>query len=119
MAVLTPDLWAQPLSYEIVHFFLAHGVSIVTVLAMLWMRAASITRRSMWRAYALLNGLALVVGIFDPIFGANYMFLRAKPEAVSLLDWFGPWPIYIVVADLFALGLFYVLSLPFRRAAVS
>jgi len=117
MAVLTPDLWAQPLSYDLVQFFVSHGLIIITVLAMLWMHAARITRGSMWRAFAILNALALALGIFDWRFGANYMYLRAKPEAASLLDYLGPWPAYLFFADFVALGLFFVLALPFRRVS--
>lgn len=111
MAVLTPDLSNARMSYELIHFFLAHGFSVVTVLALLWMHQARIGRGAMWRAFGMLNALALCLGIFDWRFGTNYMFLRDKPEAVSLLTYFGKWPVYIFAADALALGLFSLLAM--------
>ena len=40
---------------------------------------------------------AVCVGLLDWIVGANYFYLRDKPSG-SLLDWFGPWPVYILGA---------------------
>jgi hypothetical integral membrane protein (TIGR02206 family) len=117
MALLTPDLWLPLRSYASVSFFLAHGFTVITILTLLWGRLAAPRPGSLWRVLGIVNAYAVAVGLFDAIFKANYMYLCQKPEAVSLLSYLGPWPLYLAGGELAALTLFWLLWLPFRNRA--
>ena len=114
MAVMTPDLWEPFPSFSTIQFFIAHGLVIVAVLYLVWSGEARPRRGSIWRAMLGLNVFATFAGLFDFLFRTNYMYLRAKPDNPSLLDYVGPWPWYLATCELVALSLFALLYLPYR-----
>jgi len=115
MALLTPDLWVPLASYGSVSFFLSHGITVIAVLTLLWGRLARPRPGSWWKMLIILNAYAAVIGAFDAIFKTNYMYLRQKPVEVSILNYFGPWPFYILGGEAAAVILFWLLWLPFRK----
>jgi len=114
MAMLTPDLLAPLLSVSSLNFFVRHGGTVLAILYLLWSSQCR-PRAHSWRfAFLALNLYAAAIGLFDFAFGANYLYLRNKPASQSLLDVMGAWPLYIFTADLLALAMFVLMSLPFR-----
>jgi hypothetical integral membrane protein (TIGR02206 family) len=117
MAVLTPDLWAPFPSYPTVYFFLEHGGLIIAVAALV---GGGMARPGgFWRAWVVLNVFAAAVGAFNAVLGTNYMYLCRKPAGASLLDWFGPWPWYLLPAEIAAVALFWLLRAPWRVSTSS
>jgi hypothetical integral membrane protein (TIGR02206 family) len=119
MALVTPDLWSPWPSYPAVYFFLAHG-GIVIACAVLVFGGIRPLRPGAWvRAYWSLLLYACAVGAFDWIAGANYMYLCFKPRSGSLLNAFGPWPLYLLPAQALAAVLFWLLQLLATRTQLS
>lgn len=116
LAMLGPDLQTGFPSWAFVGFFLLHGLVVVAAAVVTFGFDRPPREGAPWRVFALTNAYALVVGIVNAAFGTNYLFLRAKPQGATLLDWFGPWPVYLFAAEAAALGLFLLLDLPFRAA---
>jgi len=114
MALLTPDLWSPWPSYPAVYFFLAHGGVLIASSILIFGRIAAIRPGAVFRTFGILAAYAAAVGAFNAIFGANYMYLCRKPTNPSILDWLGPWPLYLAGGAVVAWFLFWVLWLPVR-----
>ncbi|MDX1661583.1 MAG: TIGR02206 family membrane protein [Gemmatimonadota bacterium] len=114
LAIVTPDAPAAFPDWRWLAYFTMHG-AVVTSAAVLALGIGLAPRPGgPWRAFGWTALYATLVGAVDWATGANYLFLRHKPARPTLLDLFGPWPLYIAVAGLVGLGLFWLLYLPFR-----
>jgi hypothetical integral membrane protein (TIGR02206 family) len=109
-AVVTPDL-GQPFPSIFYFTYFATHVGVVVAACLLTFGLRMTPRRgAIWRVYMLTAAYAAFVGVADLITGANYMYLRHKPERSSLLDVMGPWPWYIVAGAAFGLAVFGALA---------
>ena len=115
IATITPDVGTGFPDPGCISFFGLHGGVVVAAIVLTAGAGMRPSRGSVWRVYAFTNAYAALVGIVDWALDRNYLYLRAKPSQASILDWFGPWPWYILAADLLALVLFLLLWLPFRN----
>jgi hypothetical integral membrane protein (TIGR02206 family) len=117
IATITPDVDTGFPDPGCISFFGLHG-GVVTAAILLTAGAGMRPRRgSVGRVFAFTNAYAAFVGVVDWALDRNYLYLREKPSQASILDWFGPWPWYLLAADLLALALFLLLWLPFRNVA--
>lgn len=95
-ALLTPDLghgFPHPLFLS---FFLGHGLALVAVLYAIFGYGFRPRLRSLAIALILTAVYASLIYPLNHLLDSNYLFLRSKPAAGSVLDLFGPWPDYIL-----------------------
>lgn len=113
-AVLTPgDLIVGFPSYRFFQFFAAHSGIVTGIAFATWGLGMRPTLGGLFRAFAALNLLAVVLAVINVASGANYMFLCAPPVGTSSPFFFAPWPWYILFIDALALVLFFVVLSPF------
>lgn len=113
-AVITPDLPQHFPSFPFFQYYVAHDGIVAAALFLVvglgqWPRRDAVTRVAV-----ITLAYALLVGAIDAATGANYMYLRSKPESASLLDLLGPWPFYIAWASLVGAMLLLIFDAPFR-----
>ena len=114
MAVVTPDVSAPVASYLTIRFFLAHGGILIVILFLTWGGILRPSKGSYWKAWVSLQVYIAAISIFNYFFRTNYFYICEKPDAASLLNFMGPWPVYVLVGDAIALILFWFLYLPYR-----
>ncbi len=112
-ALLTPELFYDFPHFRFLHFFIAHVSIILAVFYMLWVEKGQIMFKSVWKAFAALNVIALLVYFVNRLTDGNYMFLAHKPTNASLIDFLGPYPWYILSLELVVLITFLILYTPF------
>jgi hypothetical integral membrane protein (TIGR02206 family) len=114
--LITPALTVDFPDFDYFHFFIAHGlVVIIAFYVVLGMRHAP-ARGAVGRMTVVMSVFAAVVGALNAVLGTNYAFLCAKSPNPSLLDFFGPWPQYLVVLWFVGVISYLLLYLPFWLA---
>ena len=115
-AVLTPDLREPFGTYWWLKFFIGHCGIVLSIVYLALTRRVEATPRSIWRVWGWTNVYAVAAGLINWRFGTNLGYLAHKPSQPSLLDYFGPWPFYIVVLEAAAAASFALYYMPFAVA---
>ena len=109
-AVLTPDLGQSFPDVLFFTDFITHSGAIAAACLLVLGSRRGPRPNAVWRVYAITLAFACLAAVGTVLTGGNYMFLRHKPARGSLLDFMGPWPVYILVAALLALVMFLALA---------
>ena len=66
-----------------------------------------INKKSIFKSFVALLLFFLITIPVNLLLDANYFWICGKPPVGTVLDYFGPWPWYLIVATLLALIHFY------------
>jgi len=114
-AVATPDLSRDFPDPVFVLFWGMHLLVVWAAIYLTW----GLGIRPDWRSYRISFAVTLswMVGVFgvNTLLGSNYGYVNAKPAAASLLDYFGPWPMYLVVEVAIVSALWALMTWPLVR----
>jgi hypothetical integral membrane protein (TIGR02206 family) len=119
LAMLTPDVARGFPDPQFLVFFGLHGLVVIATIVLVFGLGLRPRDGAARRVFLITAAYAAVVGAVNAVLGTNFLFLCRKPANPTLLDAFGPWPVYIVVAAGLAFVLFHLLALPFRRPRVA
>ncbi|MCS5587936.1 MAG: TIGR02206 family membrane protein [Porticoccaceae bacterium] len=111
-SVITPDLYVGFPTYGFFKYWITHVGLVILVIHYLLRFQLYPTAKGIVRTFVWLNIYVLALMPINLLLDANYFYLMAKPINPSILDLFGPWPIYILVVELLAMGFFALAYLP-------
>jgi len=111
--IITPRLFGGFPHYLFFEYFITHTGIVLATLILIFRYNWKVTWLSVFRSFFWLQVLALINLVFDFTFNVNYMFMRELPKVTSVLDYFGEWPWYILICEIFALASFLFYLVPF------
>ncbi len=111
-AVITPDLYTGFPSYGFFKYWICHIGLVLTVIHYLISFQLLPSTKGIFNTFIWLNIYLLAIVPINWLLDANYFYLMQKPLNPSILDLFGPWPVYILVCELLAMGFFVLAYLP-------
>lgn len=112
-AILTPDIATGFPTFDYLRYWAVHlGLLIIIFYATFVFKMAPTFKSIFKSIFALQIYVLLMVGI-NYLLNANYFYLNQKPQSASLLDYFGEWPLYIIVVQLILIPYFLIIYLPF------
>ena len=115
-ALLTPDLPFGFPDPKFVLFFLSHGLAVVAMVYAVFDYGFRPTLGSVRKVLIFLGVYTVLIAGMNVLLDSNYLFLRAKPQGASVLDYLGPWPVYVIALIGLAIVLCYLCYLPFAPA---
>ena len=112
-ALLMPDLLHGFPDPRFVLFFLSHGLSVIAVLYAVSAFGFLVSLRSLGKVMVFLALYTAAIAVINLLLDSNYMFLCRKPEGASILDFLGPWPVYVLALFAIAIAACFLCYLPF------
>ena len=112
-ALITPDIKFGLPHYESIFYWVIHAGLVMAILYCVFVYRWRPQHKDIWNALLWANIYVVIIHIVNTLLESNYSYTMHKPVNGSILDFFGPWPWYLLTGQLLALALFYLFYLPF------
>lgn len=113
--MLTPDLASE---FPEPRFLMFWGMHLLIIWASFYL-VLGLGIRPDWASYRrtvlITFGWAMSVFVFNVVVDTNYGYLNRKPARASLLDFMGPWPLYVVLEIAIVAAAWALLVWPWAR----
>lgn len=110
---ITPDVTHGFPHFHYFRFFIGHNGMVLVLIYAIIVEGYRPTRNGIWLGFLGINVFLALAAIINYGIGANYFWICGKPSTPSLLDYLGPWPLYILTAEIVAVLHFIIAYLPF------
>lgn len=113
--MLTPDLASD---FPEPRFLMFWGMHVLIVWASFFL-VLGLRILPTWHTYrqtvAITLGWAISAYVFNVVAGTNYGYLNRLPKSSSLLDYLGPWPLFVVLEIAIVVTVWAMLTWPWCR----
>ncbi len=117
-ATFAPDFQQEFPHFYYFRFWIGHPGMILAIVYAMVVYEMRPTLKGFWNGIIATNVYALFTVILNLSLGSNYFFTMGKPETASPLDYFGPWPWYILVCELILIVQATLFYLPFYKGLI-
>ncbi len=112
-AIVTPDIAAgyptfNYSRYSVLHLGLLYIIGYATMVFKMVPNSKSI-----FKSFFALQVYVIAMMISNYLLNANYIYLNQKPNSASLIDYFGEWPLYIIVVQIIGIPYFMLVYFHF------
>lgn len=111
--VLTPDIQLGFPSFDYFRYWVVHLGLLKIIFYATFVLKMRPKFKSVFKSFFALQLYVIMMVIINYTLNGNYFYLNEKPQSASILDYFGEWPWYILVAQLIIIPYFLLIYLPF------
>lgn len=111
--VLTPDISEGFPAFDYFRYWVVHLGLLIIIFYAIFVFKMKPTFKSVFKSFFALQLYVIFMVIINFTLNANYFYLNEKPQSASLLDYFGEWPVYILVVQIIIIPYFLLIYLPF------
>jgi hypothetical integral membrane protein (TIGR02206 family) len=110
--LITPDVFYGFPHITFLLSTVSHGLLVMSGIYATFVFGFRPTWRSVVITFVTSNIYMLLLFPVNMLLGTNFMYVMHKPPTASLLDYMGPWPVYIFVGELLGLVFFLFWYMP-------